>query len=60
MVKELLNVSEVAKVLGIKPQTVYQYVSRGIIPFVKIGSRVRFDEQAIIEWINSKKAEVIV
>ena len=59
MVKKLLDVNEVAEVLHVKPQTVYQYVCKGLIPFLKIGSRVRFDEEAITKWINSKQAEVI-
>ena len=57
MVKELLTVKEVAEVLKIRPLTVYQYVCRGIIPSVKIGNCLRFDEEAINELIKSKSKE---
>ena len=57
---KLLNVREVAEVLKIKEQTVYQYACRGILPYVKVGACLRFDEEAIDKWIkdNTKAAMV--
>ena len=53
----LLNASELAKLLNISPKTVYAYVSKGLIPFIKIESNVHFSPQAIREWLQ-KKAHV--
>ena len=50
----LLNVSELAKLLNISPKTVYAYVSKGLIPFIKIESNVRFSPQAIRGWLQKK------
>ncbi len=60
MVKNLLTVKDVAEALKIRPLTVYQYVCRGVIPCVKIGSCLRFDEEAINELIKAKSKEVVV
>ena len=50
----LLNAAELAELLNISPKTVYAYVSRGLIPFIKIESNVRFSPQAIREWLQNK------
>ena len=50
----LLNASELAELLNISPKTVYAYVSKGLIPFIKIQSNVRFSPQAIRQWLQRK------
>ena len=50
----LLNAAELAELLNISPKTVYAYVSRGLIPFIKIESNVRFSLQAIRAWLQNK------
>jgi excisionase family DNA binding protein len=50
---KLLMINEVAAVLGLKVKTVYQYVSRRKIPFMKMGRLLRFDEKALNEWISA-------
>ncbi len=57
---KLLNVKEVAEVLKIKEQTVYQYVCKGILPYVKVGSCLRFDEETIDKWIKDNAKAAIV
>lgn len=53
--KQLLTAEDVAKILQVNTQTVYQLKARHQIPFVKIGGAVRFDEEQIQEWIESKR-----
>lgn len=53
--KQLLKVEDVANLLQVDKQTIYQLKARHQIPFIKIGGSVRFDEEQIEEWIASKK-----
>jgi excisionase family DNA binding protein len=45
-----LTVLEVAKLLRLKPRTVYEMVSQQRIPFRKAGRRTIFLLQEILEW----------
>lgn len=52
MVKGLVKVSAVANRLGVAPHRVYQLVSEGAIPVVRLGERsLRFDMDKIEAWI---------
>ncbi|MFA5034018.1 MAG: tyrosine-type recombinase/integrase [bacterium] len=46
----LLNIEQVADLLGIKKSTVYSYTHYKTIPFVKIGRLVKFEVSKILEW----------
>lgn len=57
--KRLLNVEEVAEMLRLKPQTIYQKVMRKEIPHYKIkgskggsGKNLLFDWYQIIDWLT--------
>ncbi len=50
----LLNAAELGALLNISPKTVYAYVSKGLIPFIKIESNVRFSPQQIRRWLREK------
>ena len=49
---QLLNVPEVAEMLGVKPRTVYEMVAQERIPYRKPpGSNIlRFDLEEIVAW----------
>lgn len=49
----LLNVNEVAKILGAKPSTIYKWVHKKMIVFVKIGNLVRFKKSDILKMIEN-------
>lgn len=51
MTDPLLTVAEVAEYLRVKPRTVYQWVWRRRIPFLKAGATVRFRRAEIDEWL---------
>ena len=57
--KQWLSVQEMADYLGLKPATVYQYVSERRIPFHKVpgSSLVRFKLSEIDEWMASGRVE---
>ncbi len=55
---KLLNPLQLAEFLGVRPGTVYSWISRGVdIPHVKIAGTVRFREKAVMEWLLKKEHE---
>ena len=52
---DILTVKELAEYLRIKPITVYKHVSKGKLPFFKVGSLTRFRKDVIDAWIKSKE-----
>jgi len=48
---KLLTIEELAIKLGISKGSLYNMTSKQAIPFVKIGKRIRFDEQEIDKWV---------
>jgi excisionase family DNA binding protein len=51
MTEPLLTVPEAAAYLRVKPRTVYQWVWRRRIPFLKAGSAVRFSRTELDVWL---------
>jgi excisionase family DNA binding protein len=57
-VEKLLNPSQLADLLGVKPGTIYSWLSRGVdVPYVKIAGTVRFREKAVMDWLLNKERE---
>ena len=53
-VPELLTAKELEGLLKIDVKTIYSYVQRGLIPYVRIQSNVRFIKGQIHEWIEKQ------
>jgi len=51
MSERLLNVTEAASMLGLKPSTLYQWAYERRIAYVKLGSALRFRLSAIEKLI---------
>jgi PTS system nitrogen regulatory IIA component len=51
-VQKVMRVEEVAKYLGVVPDTVYRKARRGEIPAVKMGKIWRFPKDALDKWLN--------
>ena len=51
---KLLNVQEIAVLIGVKPSTIYQWTHQGFIPHVKLGRLLRFKEADIVNWIEKR------
>jgi excisionase family DNA binding protein len=52
---KLLKPAELSDQLGVPKPTIYSWVRRGDIPFVKLGGLVRFDPEEINTWIGERK-----
>ena len=51
----LIDVENVAEVLGVAPKTIRKWVSIRFIPFVRVGRRVMFRPKSIELWLNRKE-----
>jgi excisionase family DNA binding protein len=51
---DLMTAKEVEELLRIDVKTVYSYVKRGLLPYVKIQSNVRFLRSSILQWMEEK------
>ena len=49
--RKLLNVPEIADILGLGQSTVYTWAKTGRIPALRIGHRWRFDPDKIEAWL---------
>ena len=52
---KLLNYREVAEILGFSAQTIRKWVSAKEIPYIKIGTSVRFSPEMLEEMIEKAK-----
>ncbi len=52
---ELLTAKEVEVLLRIDVKTVYSYAQRGLLPYVKIQSNLRFVKSEILKWMEEKQ-----
>ena len=57
--RELLTTEQAAEILKIKPGTLRSWVSQRKIPYVKLGRLVRFDKNAIENFIEQNSIDAI-
>lgn len=50
-----MTVEELSAKLQVGKSTIYRWVHYEFIPHVKLGSSVRFDENAVERWLRSKE-----
>lgn len=53
--KKLLDINELSELLSVKSSTIYWWCSSDFIPHIKIGRLVRFEKDAVLEWLEKKK-----
>ncbi len=51
----MLTAKDLEALLKIDVKTIYAYVQKGLIPYVRIQSNVRFLKDEILDWIESQK-----
>jgi excisionase family DNA binding protein len=58
--EKLLNPSQLAEVLNVKPGTIYSWICRGVDlpPFIKIGGSIRWQERTVMAWIAEREREM--
>ena len=57
--RNLLSVSDLAAVLGLSPQTIYNRRSNGedLPPAIKCGGQIRFDPDDVAAWFQRNKEQ---
>jgi excisionase family DNA binding protein len=53
--EQILTAKDVEELLRIDVKTVYSYVQRGILPYFKIESNVRFRKSEILKWMEERQ-----
>lgn len=53
---EVMSVDEIAELLGVNRNTVYDAAGRGEIPHRRLGRRLIFSRVAVLEWLHGKAA----
>ena len=51
---EILKAQDIAKALQISVKTVYAYAERGLIPYIRIESNLRFPKREILAWLEER------
>jgi len=59
-VTRIMNVDEVARYLGVVPDTIYRKARRGEIPAVKVGKMWRFPKETLDKWLNDAALEAVL
>ena len=50
--ERLMTAKQVGELIEVKPNTIYQWVHLGLIPYVKLGKCVRFEKAELFRWID--------
>ena len=53
-VPEMLTAKDLEAILKIDVKTIYSYVQKGIIPYVRIQSNLRFRREEIFDWVEGQ------
>jgi len=52
---KLLDINQLSEMLSVKKKTIYDWVHKGFIPYIKLGKLLRFDPKDIEKWYERKK-----
>jgi excisionase family DNA binding protein len=51
---EILTAKDLAKALQISVKTIFSYVQRGLIPYTRIQSNIRFSKHPVQRWLEER------
>jgi len=51
--EKLLTAKQVSELLEVKISTIYDWVYRDLIPYVKLGRLIRFKKAELFRWVDS-------
>lgn len=49
-----MNLRQASTYLGVSPDTLYRYVSEGVVPAFKLGNRWKLRKSVLDRWMESK------
>lgn len=53
--KQLMNTREVAEMMNVSKWTIFRWTKSKKFPSIRVNGRLRFDEQAVREWLNRRE-----
>jgi excisionase family DNA binding protein len=53
IIMKLLLAAEAAAMLRVTENRVYELAKRGMLPCVRLGRQIRFDEEAVLAWLRA-------
>lgn len=51
---KLMNVKQLAEMLNLSLKMIYKMTAEKSIPFIKLGRRILFQEESIVNWLKEK------
>lgn len=51
---DMLTAKDLEALLQIDRKTIYSYVQRGLIPYIRVESNVRFSKHQVLEWLEER------
>jgi excisionase family DNA binding protein len=51
---DMLTAKDLEALLQIDRKTIYSYVQRGLIPYVRVESNVRFAKHQVLQWLEER------
>ncbi len=54
---DMLTAKDLEGLLQIDRKTIYAYVQRGLIPYIRIESNVRFSKHQVLQWLRERTFE---
>uniref|UniRef100_A0A7V3RH52 DNA-binding protein n=1 Tax=candidate division WOR-3 bacterium TaxID=2052148 RepID=A0A7V3RH52_UNCW3 len=52
---KLIDIQTLSALLSVKTKTIYDWVHKAYIPYIKVGRLIRFDENEIKQWLEKKR-----
>jgi excisionase family DNA binding protein len=52
--RHALKVTQLAKMLGMSRQAIYDHIEGGTLPVLRIGTSIRLDPKLIAEWLEAQ------
>ena len=57
MQPKLMTIDEVAELFRVSKVTIYRMVESRIIPFYRLGGRLRFNEEEMLSYLESQRVK---
>lgn len=54
----LLTPTQIARTLQVHPRTIHRYVRDGVIPYIPLPGKIRFDHSAVMDALSKRSAQV--
>jgi excisionase family DNA binding protein len=51
---DMLTAKDLEALLQIDRKTIYSYVQRGLIPYIRVESNVRFSKHQVLQWLEER------